>query len=190
MPARPGPARLRPRGVAHSPSAQACRVRPAGPWHAGLSACVLLGCAVPLPTSCLSRPRHTTQEQRFDVLIQYPHHPRAGERVAVVRRLQHGGSSHFVIEQPDGTRTLLPVWMTEPWTAQIAIVKKPRLTLEALFTLRRTIDGALLSSSPATPMRGECDARPTSQPPTARSARSRGQRARIEPNSSGGSGGK
>src|SRR6202030_465697 len=80
-------------------------------------------------------------------------------------------------------------WMIEPWAAQIAVVNTPRLTLEALFTLRRTIDGALLSLSPATPMRGECDARPTSQPPTARSTRSRGQRARIEPNPSGDSGG-
>ena len=72
----------------------------------------------------------------LDVLIQYPHHPRAGERVAVVRRLQHGGRSHFVIEQPDGTRALLPAWMTEPWAAQLPVVKLPRLTLEALFTLR------------------------------------------------------
>jgi hypothetical protein len=108
--------------------------------------------------------------------------------VAVVRRLQHGGSSHFVIQQPDGTRTLLPAWMTEPWAAQIAIVKTPRLTLEALFTLRRTIDGALLSLSPATLMRGECNDQPTSQPPTTRSTRFHGQCARIEPNLSGGSG--
>ena len=54
---------------------------------------------------------------------------------------------HFVIEQPDGTRALLPAWMTEPWAAQLAIVEMPRLTLEALFTLRSTIDGALLSLS-------------------------------------------
>ena len=30
----------------------------------------------------------------------------------MVRRLQHGGSVHFVIDQPDGTRGLLPAWMT------------------------------------------------------------------------------
>ena len=47
-----------------------------------------------------SRRRHTAQEQPFDVLIQYPPHPRAGERVVVVRRLHHGSSAHFVIEQP------------------------------------------------------------------------------------------
>ena len=41
----------------------------------------------------------------------------------------------------------------------------PRLTLEALFVLRRTIDGAhLLSLSTANPMREECDDRSTSHP--------------------------
>jgi hypothetical protein len=59
---------------------------------------------------CPSKQRHTAQEQPFDVLIQYPEHPRVGERVAVVRQLQHAGSFHFVIEQPDGTRALLPAY--------------------------------------------------------------------------------
>jgi hypothetical protein len=39
----------------------------------------------------------------------------------VVRRLHHEGNVHFVIEQPDGTRALLPAWMTEPWAAQLTI---------------------------------------------------------------------
>jgi hypothetical protein len=43
--------------------------------------------------------------------------------------LQYGGSSHLVIEQSDGTRALLPAWMTEPWAAQLAIVERPRLPL-------------------------------------------------------------
>ncbi|MBV8890821.1 MAG: hypothetical protein JO266_02405 [Acidobacteria bacterium] len=76
-------------------------------------------------SSSLSRARDTAQEHPFDVLILYPHHPRAGERVVVVRVLQYGGSAHFVIDQPDGRRALLPVWMTEPWAAQLAIVKTP-----------------------------------------------------------------
>src|SRR6185437_4989316 len=119
----------------------------------------------------LSRRRHTAQEQPFDVLIQYPQHPRAGERVAVVRRLHHGGSVHFVIEQPDGTRALLPAWMTEPWAAQLAIIEMPRMTLEALYTLRSAIDGALLSLPSSTLMGEECDDGATSRPPAARSAR-------------------
>ena len=102
----------------------------------------------------LSRRRHTAQEQPFDILIQYPLHPRAGERVVVARRLQHGGSVHFVIEQPDGTRALLPAWMTEPWAAQFTIIEMPRLTLEALYALRSAINGALLSLSSSSMMRG------------------------------------
>jgi hypothetical protein len=34
--------------------------------------------------------RHTTQEHSFEVVIQYPHHPRAGERVTVLRRVVYG----------------------------------------------------------------------------------------------------
>ena len=83
-----------------------------------------------------SSPRDTAQEQAIDVLIQYPHHPRAGERVVVVRCLQHGGSGHFVIDQPDGTRGLLPAWMTEPRAGQLATTEVPLLALEALRALR------------------------------------------------------
>jgi hypothetical protein len=61
----------------------------------------------------------------------------------------------------------------------MAVVTMPRLALEALFVLRRTIDGALLSLSAANPMREECDDRSTSHPPTARSARSHSQCVRI-----------
>jgi hypothetical protein len=39
--------------------------------------------------------------------------------------------------------------MTEPWAAQLAIVERPRLPLAALYVLRGTIIGALLSLSPA-----------------------------------------
>ena len=47
--------------------------------------------------------------------------------------------------------------MTEPWAAQLTITDRPRLTFEALHALRSTIDGALLSSSSSTMMRGICD---------------------------------
>src|SRR5436305_4102008 len=136
-----------------------------------------------------SRRRHTAQEQPFDVLIQYPLHPRAGERVVVVRRLHHGGSIHFVVEQPDSTRALLPAWMTEPWAARLTIIEMPRLTLEALHGLRSAINGALLSLSSWSMMRGKCDDGATSRPPAARSARARGQRARTKPNTTTDSGG-
>jgi hypothetical protein len=72
-----------------------------------------------------------------------------------VRGLQHGGSVHFVIEQPDGTRALLPAWMTEPLAAQFTIIEMPRLTLEALYALR------------SARMREECDDGSISRPPAA-----------------------
>ena len=76
--------------------------------------------------------RHTAQKQLFDVLIHYPHHPCAGEQVAVVRTVQHGGTVHFVIDWPDGTRGMLPEWMTEPWAASLPIVETAPLSLSAL----------------------------------------------------------
>ena len=73
----------------------------------------------------------------------------------MVRRLQHGGSVHFVIDQPDGTRGLLPAWMTEPRAGQLATTEVPRLALEDLRALRGVITGALLSLSTSTTMRRE-----------------------------------
>jgi len=135
-----------------------------------------------------SSPRDTAQEQGFDVLIHYPHHPRAGERVVVVRRLQHGGSMHFAIDQPDGTRGLLPAWMTEPWAQQLPVTEVPRLALEALRALRSIVDGALLSLSSSATKEGDNDERggPT---PAARSAHAGAQGARSGSDLSGNPGG-
>jgi hypothetical protein len=65
----------------------------------------------------------------------------------VVRCLQHGGSAHFVIGHPDGTRGLLPAWMTEPRAGQLATTEAPRLAPEALRALRSVVIGALLSAA-------------------------------------------
>ena len=132
---------------------------------------------------CRSSPRDTAQEQPFDVLIHYRYHPRAGERVSVVRRLRHGGSTHFVVDQPDGTRGLLPAWMTEAWAAQLATMDLPRLTLPALRALRGVINSAPLSLSSSPTMREGCDDGPASQSPTVRSARARRQCPRTKPGS-------
>src|SRR5690349_9909083 len=44
--------------------------------------------------------------------------------------------------------------MTEPWAAQLTTIEMPRLTLEALHALRSAINGALLSLSFSSMMRG------------------------------------
>jgi len=93
--------------------------------------------------------RDTAQEQPFDVPIHYRHHPRAGEPVGVVRRLQFGGRTHFVIKSSDGTRGLLPAWMAEACAAQLATVHMPRLGLAALRTLRGLINSTWMTRTAA-----------------------------------------
>ncbi len=106
---------------------------------------------LPTPASPRSRPRHTAQEQPFEVEIRYPHHPRVGERATALRRLIYAGCVHYVIEQPNGSRVCLPAWMTESWAATLPIVVVPRLPLAALQAVRSVIDasGLLLPSTQA-----------------------------------------
>jgi hypothetical protein len=80
-------------------------------------------------------------------MIHYPHHPQAGEHVIVVREVHHAGRLHFVIDSPDGTRGLLPEWMTELSSANLPHVEAPVLSLAALLDLRATIDRGLLFSA-------------------------------------------
>ena len=94
-------------------------------------------------------PRHTTQEHPFEVVIHYPHHPRAGECVVAFRRVVHGGRVHFAIEQTNGCRVLLPAWMTESGAAALPMVKVPRLTLASLRELRGLVDAQGVSSLPS-----------------------------------------
>jgi len=91
--------------------------------------------------------RHTAQEQQFDVQIYYPHHPQAGERIAVERTVQHAGQLHFTIDLPDGARGLLPAWMTEPGAASCPLVDLPKLPIATLQALRLLIDAQPLSSA-------------------------------------------
>jgi hypothetical protein len=92
-------------------------------------------------------PRHTTQKQQFEVLIHYAHHPRVGERVLVVRTVHHSGLLHFVVDSADGTRCLLPEWMTLLSAARLPIVETATVSIAALRALRATIDNCNLSSA-------------------------------------------
>src|SRR5271166_3970179 len=95
-----------------------------------------------------SNPRHTAQQQPLDVIVRYPHHPHAGERLTVVRRLLYAGDGHFVVELPDGDRLLLPAWMTQTDAATLPMMATPRLTFACLRELRRLVDLQDVSSSP------------------------------------------
>jgi len=95
-------------------------------------------------------PRHTTQEHPFEIVIHYPHHPRAGERVLAFRRVVHGDRLHFSTEQTNGCRVLVPAWMTENGAAALPMVEVPRLPLASLRELRSLVDAQRVSSLPST----------------------------------------
>jgi hypothetical protein len=65
----------------------------------------------------------------------------------VVRTVRHAGMLHFVIDSADGTRGLLPEWMTEPEAAELPLVASATLSVAALRDLRATIDARRLSSA-------------------------------------------
>jgi len=72
--------------------------------------------------------------------VRYPHHPLAGMRISVIRRLICADRPHFVVEAPDNGRLLLPAWMTETGAGVLPTVAVPRLSIDALLALRRLID--------------------------------------------------
>jgi hypothetical protein len=67
--------------------------------------------------------------------------------VVVVRAVHHGGALHFIVDCADGTRSLLPQWMTEPSAASLPLVEIPTLPVAVLKALRVTINARLLSSA-------------------------------------------
>src|ERR1700693_3246969 len=126
-------------------------------------------------------PRHTTQEHPFEVVIHYPHHPRAGECVVAFRRVIHGGLIHFVIEQTKGCRVLVPAWMTESGAAALPMVEAPRLSLASLRELRGIVDAQLVSSSPSSKTTRTDGGDDEATAPTMATTRSVGVRSKRKP---------
>src|SRR5690606_24628852 len=51
------------------------------------------------------------------------------------------------VAQLDGSLTLLPAWMTEPEAAALEVVSQPRISRDALISLRRIVDAAVSSQA-------------------------------------------
>jgi hypothetical protein len=79
------------------------------------------------------------------VRVRYAFHPRSGEEIIVVGRQRYSGEPAYVGRQPDGSRALVPIWMTEEPAAAMAIVDVPRFPLACLRDLRHEIDACLKS---------------------------------------------
>ena len=91
-----------------------------------------------------AKQRHTAQEQAFsEAQIYYRYDPRAGTAVSVVGRTKVGDDNFLMVRQSDGTNAHIPLWMTLPGAADLTMHLPPRISLEALQGLRRSLDAAL-----------------------------------------------
>ncbi|HEX7116093.1 MAG TPA: hypothetical protein VF193_13255, partial [Steroidobacter sp.] len=89
--------------------------------------------------------QHTAHALQFEITVHYRFHPRHRERLGVVKTQTYRGERAYVIEQRDGSLTLLPAWMAEPEAAKLHIVSQPRISHDALISLRRIVDAAVSS---------------------------------------------
>ncbi|EQD25796.1 hypothetical protein B1A_22152, partial [mine drainage metagenome] len=96
--------------------------------------------------------QHTAHTHQFDITVHYRFHPRHGERLGVVRTHSFRGERAYVVEQLDGSLTLLPTWMADPAAGELEVVREPRISREALIELRRVVDAGV--SSRASQARG------------------------------------
>ena len=88
-----------------------CR-RPQGQWRDGFC-------------PCPSKRRHSAQYQQSEATIHYRYHPLAGSGIQVIGQSVHDGQEFLVCIQPDGTRMLLPAWMTRPGSAGLVVADGP-----------------------------------------------------------------
>ena len=110
--------------------------------------------------SCPARStqRHIAREQPVrEVQIFYPNDPRTGTVVPVIGEVHLGDERYLIILQKDGTRAHVPLWMTLPAAANLPIHTPPRISMQALVTLRLELDGVLSSLAGTTAQPGDVD---------------------------------
>jgi len=88
-----------------------------------------------------SKQLHTARKQECKrVQIYYPFHPRCKEQLNAICCKKFRGEKHFVIKHPDGTLGLLPIWMTNPESANFQITLLPYISLDTLIELQKVIN--------------------------------------------------
>ncbi|MBZ5612260.1 MAG: Y4bD/Y4pK family protein [Acidobacteriia bacterium] len=95
-------------------------------------------------------PRHTTHHQRFPerVTITRPHHPFHGQSLEVLRQARMRGRLEFVLNLPDGSKSLIPADWTDFQIPSCA-PQAPVLvgSLDDLLRLRNLVDALLRRSA-------------------------------------------
>jgi hypothetical protein len=83
---------------------------------------------------------HTTHHASI-VRICYHYHPFFGQTVEIIRWLRRQTSDSLVIKLQDGLELAIPSWMLDPLAcSHVQDAPTPRLTVEALCTLRVLLD--------------------------------------------------
>ena len=95
------------------------------------SPCIRIRCA---------RPSHTAHDLH-STKICYRCHPFCGVAVEVIRHLRRIDSVILIVRLPGGTQVAVPDWMLSPQICdQFTNETDPRVSIDALFDLRRLID--------------------------------------------------
>ena len=130
---------------------------------------------------------HTTHPSSI-IRICYHHHPFYGQPVEIVRWLRRQTEESLVIKLQDGLELAIPAWMLDPLACRhVHDAPTPRLTVEALFTLRNLLDRQPLLQAvvPATPCvsqpEGARDAQESSTSPLAADLRALPHPRRVAP---------
>ena len=111
-----------------------------------------------------SRQRHSAGYQQQEVTVHYRYHPLAGAGMRVVGRSVQNGQEFLIAVQPDGTRTLLPAWMSRPESAKFVVSDAlPCFPLAVLANLCRELE-AVLSLLPGSTNTGDNNETPTQTP--------------------------
>jgi len=81
----------------------------------------------------------------LSVRVFYPWHPCHGQVLAVTGSHCVAGERSYVVTLADGTKTHLPIWMTESAaTCDVTLVALPRVSVAALEQVRSLLDHARL----------------------------------------------
>ena len=94
---------------------------------------------------------HTAHELH-PTKICYRCHPFYGVEVEVIRHLRRTESTILIVKLPGGVQVAVPDWMLNPKVCdQFTNEAEPRVSIDALFGLRRLIDAHRLGTPPEDP---------------------------------------
>jgi hypothetical protein len=72
-------------------------------------------------------------------MVYYPFHPLYKKKIKVQGTTYIHSEPHYVTFKPDGRKTYIPVWITDPLLKNIKIKDKPIVSIKTLYELKRLL---------------------------------------------------